>query len=142
MKRDPAFFQALLVKQRFRDPDLDGEKWQDKIITDADLFDTPSGERYQHIRVLYEPAPRGRGEKPLTEREKDKYGGVLSIPEAMFYFPKMKKKYEDIYEWYVVAERLDAERVGQSEAELWGSGITNDGRLVLLDGARYAVVRA
>ena len=60
----------------------------------------------------------------------------------MFYFPKMKKKYEDIYEWYVVAERLDAERVGQSEAELWGSGITNDGRLVLLDGARYAVVRA
>ena len=65
----------------------------------------------------------------------------------------MKKKYEDIFEWYVVAERLDAERVGQSESELWGSGgkhgrtvSTNDGRLVLLDGryaaARYAVVRA
>ena len=92
--------------------------------------------------MLYEPAPRGRGEKTLTEREKDKYGGVLSIPEAMFYFPKMKKKYEDIYEWYVVAERLDAERVGQSEAELWGGGgITNDGRLVLLDGNRYATAR-
>ena len=142
LKRDPSFFQAMLVKQRFRDPDLDGDKWQDKVITDADLFDTPSGERYKHIRVLYEPAPRGRGEKPLTTREKDKYGGVLSIPETLFYFPKIKKKYEDIFDWYVVAERLDAERVGQSEAELWGGGgITNDGRLVLLDGARYATAR-
>ena len=63
LKPDPAFFQKLLAKQRFRDPDFDGEKWQDKLITDADLFGTPpSGEKYQHIRVLYEPAPRGRGD--------------------------------------------------------------------------------
>jgi len=140
LKRDPEFFQKLLVKQRFKDPDLDGEKWQSKIITDADYFDTPGGEKYQHIRVLYEPAPRGRGEKPLTEREKDKYGGVLSIPETMFYFPKLKTKHEDIFEWYVVAERLDAERVGQSEAQLQG-GKKAMAKLVF-DGKRYSVVQA
>lgn len=135
LKRDPAFFQKLFVKQRFKDPDLDGEKWQDKIITDADYFEQPDGKKYQNIRVLYEPAPRPRNKKPLTEREKDKYGGVLTIPEIFFYFPKLKKKHEDIYEWYVVAERLDAERVGQ---ELEGDGSAM-GKLVF-DGKRYSVV--
>ena len=68
---------------------------------------------------MYEPAPRKRNEKALTQKEKDKYGGILSVPDTFFYFDRLKKKHEDIYDWYVIAERLDADRVGQ---ELEGSG--------------------
>jgi hypothetical protein len=119
LRKTPEFFQRELVKQRFTDPDLDGEKWQDKIITDVDYFETPEGKKYRNMRVLYEPAPRKRGEKELKQKDLDKYGGVLTIPEALHYFPKLKKKYEEIYDWYVAAERLDEERIGQ---ELAGSG--------------------
>ena len=43
LRKTPEFFQKLLVKQRFNDPDLDGERWADKIITDVDYFETPDG---------------------------------------------------------------------------------------------------
>ena len=121
LRQTPEFFQKLLVKQRFTDADLDGERWADKVITDVDYFETPDGKRYRNMRVMYEPAPRKRGEKQLTDREVDKYGGVLAIPEALHYLPKLVKKYklQDIFDWYVVAERLDEERIGQ---ELAGSG--------------------
>lgn len=119
VRRDPKFFQQLFVKRRFSDPDLDGEKWKEKIITDADYFQDIDGKKYQHIRIMYEPAPRKRNEKALKQKEKDKYGGILSVPDTFFYFGRLKEKHEDIYDWYVIAERLDADRVGQ---ELEGSG--------------------
>ena len=110
-KKTPEFFQKLFVNQRFVDSELDGKKYEKKIITDVDYFKTPEGENYKHMKVLYEPAPRPRGQKMLTDKEKDKYGGLMTIPEVFVYFPKLKKKYEDIFDWYVVAERLNEEKL-------------------------------
>jgi hypothetical protein len=148
LRKTPEFFQKMLVKQRFNDPDLDGERWADKVITDVDYFETPDNKRYPNMRVIYEPAPRKRGDKQLTERELDKYGGVLTIPEALHYLPKLVKKYKlkDTFDWYVVAERLDEERIGQESLEksrfLEGSGVD-----VLLmrswrKGKKYAAIMA
>jgi len=139
LRKSPAFFQEKLVKQRFTDADLDGERWAKKVITDVDYFQGPDGRRYRNMRVMYEPAPRARGEKALTQRELDKYGGILTIPEALFYFPKLKEKLKDVFDWYVVAERLDEERIGQ---ELEGSGADAALMRSWRRGKKYAAVMA
>ena len=68
---------------------------------------------------MYEPAPRKRNEKSTHTERKGQVRGVLTVPEVFAYFGRLKQKHGDIYDWYVMAERLDAGRVGQ---ELEGSG--------------------
>ena len=58
------------------------------------------------MKVLTEPVTK-RG-LILSQDEMDSHGAILSIPEMMTNFPKLLKKYKDIYEWYIVEERLDA----------------------------------
>ena len=59
------------------------------------------------MKVLTEPMTE-RG-TILSQDEMDSHGAILSIPEVMKKFPKLLQKYKDVYDWYVVEERLDAD---------------------------------
>ena len=59
------------------------------------------------MKVLTEPMTK-RG-TILPQDELDSHGSILSIPEVTKKLPILLQKYKDIYEWYVVEERLDAE---------------------------------
>ena len=103
--KSPEFWAALLVGKKFVDPNMyagdpghfDGRK----VITGSNR--KPGF----MIRIEYEPDLSQEQDQKATQKGIDDSEGELNVNEILEYFPALKRKYRDSYEYYVYKNKFE-----------------------------------
>lgn len=103
LEKTVPFWEKELIGKKFTDRKLhpdDKGLWQGKKIISSIFKD-------KQILVEYDPDIRGSTLKKAKEDDVSNASGILTINETLLYFPKLKKKYLDTYEYYAKKNKFE-----------------------------------
>ena len=116
LEQTPEFFRKNFLIKRITDDSL-SKKYPIQKITDIDYFnigidEDPKYPKKTNMRLMKVPTePVTKRGIILSQGELDSHGSIITVPEMMMFFPKLLKRLKETFDWYVVAERLDAELI-------------------------------